>query len=269
MSHFSVLVFTQDNSNADFDTVDGLLEPFSEENTIEYDGEQEVKEYFENKKAELEKAIAMPLISFDEFVAIRAEMGKGNDTEEEKADNVRVYAEIKAKKAQRKDWLESNRKDFADFDAYRKRMYNDNIEKHDGRIVLNCNPNAKWDWYSEDGRWGSILPLKSGEMSAGCLVSKVDWDKFKANCVNEAENRFSQIFDWAYFFIEEPLHKAEWIATHSHGTFAILSRDGWKARAECGWFGMSHSERPFDYWAEIERLKSIPNSWVTVVDCHL
>lgn len=174
MSHFSVLVFTQDNSNADFDTVHGLLEPFSEENTIEYDGEQEVKEYFENKKAELEKAIAMPLISFDEFVAIRAEMGKGNDTEEEKADNVRVYAEIKAKKAQRKDWLESKRKDFADFDAYRKRMYNDNIEKHDGRIVLNCNPNAKWDWYSEDGRWGSILPLKSGEMSVSCLVSKVD-----------------------------------------------------------------------------------------------
>lgn len=269
MSHFSVLVFTQDNGNDDFDTVADLLAPFDENKTVECDGEQKVKEKFDKQKAELEKSLATPLLSFEEFVALRAEMGKGNDTDEEKADSERMYAEVKAKKAWRKDWLESHQKDFEDFDEYRTKMYGDNIEEHDGKIVFDSNPNAKWDWYAEGGRCGSILPLKNGGMSKGCLVNEVDWDKFKADSVDEAEKHFSQIFDLEYFFIEEPLHKAEWVSKHSHGTFAILSRDGWKSRAECGWFGMEYDERPFDYWAEIERLKNIPNSRVTVVDCHI
>lgn len=269
MSHFSVLVFTQNNSDDDFDSVDDLLWPFSEENTVEYDGEQEVKERFEKKRAELEQKIATPLISYETFLELRAEMGKGNETDEEKADNERVYAEVKAEYEERKEWCEGCLKEYADFEAYRQKQYDDNIEKNNGRIVLNCNPNAKWDWCSIGGRWTGLLPLKTGGTSNTCLASEVDWDKFKSDCDSEHEKEFGEGCDWAERFLEEPLHKADWVARYSQGSFAILSRDGWKARARCGWFGTSYDECPlFDYWAEIKRLVSIPNIRVTVVDCH-
>ena len=39
------------------------------------------------------------------------------------------------------------------------------------------NPQAKWDWYSEGGRWGGFLINKEGNNTDCDLLTEIDWDK--------------------------------------------------------------------------------------------
>ena len=40
------------------------------------------------------------------------------------------------------------------------------------------NPNAKWDWYEEGGRWNGFFRTKDGKNVNSALVSEIDFSRF-------------------------------------------------------------------------------------------
>lgn len=49
--------------------------------------------------------------------------------------------------------------------------------KVNGRYGYMSNPNAKYDWYSEGGRWGGFLINKEGNKTDEDYITEIDWEK--------------------------------------------------------------------------------------------
>lgn len=54
------------------------------------------------------------------------------------------------------------------------------------RVIDRTNPNKKWDWYVEGGRWSKWLIGKSGGHITGGCLGDVDWTAMKADTEKEA-----------------------------------------------------------------------------------
>lgn len=60
----------------------------------------------------------------------------------------------------------------------------------DENLLSTYNPESKWDWYSEGGRWGAWLILKEKDENGVPLTaifatkSEVDWDRMFPNRVH-------------------------------------------------------------------------------------
>ena len=84
--------------------------------------------------------------------------------------------------------------------------------KVNGRYGYMSNPNAKWDWYSEGGRWNGYLTNKEGNKTNVDLLTEVDWDKTDI-------------------------------------PFCFVSAEGeWIERGEMGWFAMVANEKKGEDW---------------------
>ena len=99
------------------------------------------------------------------------------------------------------------------------------------------NPDSKWNWYEEGGRWEGSLVLKTKNLSKQnqARLKDIDWKR-----------------------TEPP--------------FAMLIEGEWIERGEMGWFGMARNEKSASQWGKEfkKRIKDIdPNTLVTVVDCHI
>ena len=46
-----------------------------------------------------------------------------------------------------------------------------------GRYGYMSNPNAKYDWYSEGGKWDGFLCLKTGSTANVVMLTEVDWER--------------------------------------------------------------------------------------------
>ena len=86
--------------------------------------------------------------------------------------------------------------------------------KVNGRYGYMSNPNAKWDWYQEGGRWSGYLTNKEGGKTDVELLTEVDWDKT----------------DTPFCFVND---NGEWIE-----------------RGQMGWFAMVADEKPKADWDE-------------------
>lgn len=85
------------------------------------------------------------------------------------------------------------------FDEWEGTTFNE-----DGDIGYYHNPNKKWDWYKEGGRWPGKLLTKDGNKVNSCLVKDIS-----ENCLRN-------------------LH-----------TWSILDKDGnWNEKGKMGWWGM-------------------------------
>ena len=83
-----------------------------------------------------------------------------------------------------------------------------------GKYGYMSNPNAKYDWYSEGGRWSGYLTNKEGNTTNCELLTEVDWDKT----------------DTPFCFVNA---NGEWIE-----------------RGQMGWFAMVANEKKKDVWNE-------------------
>ena len=105
-----------------------------------------------------------------------------------------------------------------------KHWYGYRIVKDDDgneRYGYNHNPNAKWDWYSEGGRWNGYLPTKEGTRTDADLVSEIDWDKF--------------------------------IAEHNAPFCFVDTECEWHEKAEMGWWAQTWNEKePADWDKEFK-----------------
>lgn len=113
-------------------------------------------------------------------------------------------------------------------------------------LMSTYNPDSKWDWYCEGGRWREWLLLKEkgedGEPLNSTFATKeeVDWDAMLVN------NRIP---------------------------FCFITDDGeWHESAEIGWWAMTSNEKNKNEWEKefLDYLKFVDEETpVTVIDFHI
>ena len=127
--------------------------------------------------------------------------------DETKRDGVRFVQEYEAK------WeYEPNKEKYPTIDKLAKDYFG--YRKVNGKYGYMSNPNAKYDWYSEGGRWSGYLTNKEGKTTNCELLTEVDWDKT----------------DTPFCFVND---NGEWIE-----------------RGQMGWFAMVANEKKKETWGE-------------------
>lgn len=125
--------------------------------------------------------------------------------------------------------------------------YHKNVE---GKWGANYNPNAKWDWYVEGGRWKGF-------------IKTADDGDYEGQRLDHAP--FTEI-DWDYMLKDENV------------PFNIVTAGGeWKERGDMGWWGIVANEKPDDAWHNEVRnyVNTIRNEgyadrvWVEAIDFHI
>ena len=234
MSHFNVAVFSYHPED-----VEELLAP--------YDEQTEDEEYLEFEKA------------YESIEGIRAE-------------------------------YELSKQDGEGFDAFVYRWYGYIYNKELDAYGFYNNPNTKWDWWEIGGRWHNELRLKQGERCDQAQVRDVDfsqnaaaaaaaqrfWEVFvEGQPLTEDENPedFKSIFSKEYY-IDQYGAKETYVKMKSgFSCWAFLTPDGeWRENGRMGWFGIGDDtkESRARFSLELERmLKSSPDLWITIVDCHI
>ena len=154
--------------------------------------------------------------------------------DETKRDGVRFV-----QKVERKWEYEPSKEKYPTLDAYAKDYHG--YCKVNGRYGYMSNPNAKYDWYSEGGRWSGYLTNKEDKTTDIELLTEVDWDKT----------------DIPFCFVNA---EGEWIE-----------------RGEMGWFAMVADEKPKADWdaefkAYVQSLLAEPDAneiVVYAIDYHI
>lgn len=276
MSHYSVLVFTDEDTS-----VEELLAPYDEnirvapyilytkEQLIEKE-KKEIKEYKNTRYAEFLKD------------------PEGYKERNKHNPNHLNYIENEF----RKKLYWTNARIYKEAISY----YDPKDITEDGSVLSTYNPNSKWDWYVEGGRWAGHLRLKEadeyGSMTTdSAYAEEIDFSPNKeeydsalrfwelivegAEPQTEDEKNVFSFYNKNYY-LERYSSKEEY-ATRcaAFTTWAVLTPDGiWHEPGQMGWFGChnasSEEERDFfdNYYKFID--KAIENNWlVTVVDCHI
>lgn len=158
--------------------------------------------------------------------------------DEEYLEFEKAYESIEGIRAE----YELSKQDGEGFDAFVYRWYGYIYNKELDAYGFYSNPNAKWDWWEIGGRWHNELRLKQGERCDQAQVRDVDFSRDA-----EADTAFT--------------------------CWAFLTPDGeWHEQGQMGWFGVGDDtkESRARFTLELESmLKSSPDLWITIVDCHI
>lgn len=137
--------------------------------------------------------------------------------DETKRDGVRFV-----QKVERRWEYEPSKEKYPTLDAFAKDYHG--YRKEAGRYGYRSNPNAKYDWYSEGGRWSGYLYNKEGRTTDIELLTEVDWDKM--------------------FSKDNP-------DGYNHIPFCFVNAEGeWCEKGEMGWWAMVSNEKPQAEWDE-------------------
>ena len=177
---------------------------------------------------------------------------------------------------------------YSTFDQYMKDYYG--YMQQDGAWGYMENPNAKWDWYQDGGRWSGFFRCKDGTPTNGDLVSEIEFgpdpEKYKKALrfwevvVEEQPQRpdedgenFFTIWKKEYYL--EQYGDKDTYAKHAAASvpFAFITADGeWIEEGSMGWFGCSDStldSRAAFTKAYEQYVAEHPDLIVTAVDCHI
>lgn len=259
MSHFVVMV-----TNTNEELVEAQLAPFSEE-VEEGDYFAEKEYYLRNDKKEISEWL-------DNEIKVSKDYLKNPDVP-----------------ADTKKWWQKNLKDLERIKALKtSKGQLKAIQKLEGGILdkeglysLN-NPNAKWDWWVEGGRWNNWLIKKNGEKCNRCRIKDIDFDAI----------RIKEMVDNAKYWIEETerakvekrkplfwgwkkkptLEQYVESVNCSVAPYAILHEGKWIEKGEMGWWGIDDPHYTEEEWGLKfqEFIKGLdPETEVTIVDCHI
>lgn len=164
------------------------------------------------------------------------------------------------------------------------------IKDREGNLYSTANPDAKWDWWVEGGRWENYLRLKNGKCVTSAPIKDIDFGLDKE--AYDVALRF-----WDIIVEEKPLKpfekmpfslwKPEWYLDYygsreeyaervaRFSTYAVVTPDGiWFEKGKM--LGLSVSSVPEKNTKDwdlnfIERfiLPEDENTIITIVDCHI
>lgn len=300
MSHFVVLV-----TRTDEEPLEEQLEPFFEQGDEddyfmekEYYLKKDEKEVQEWLKAEISKAENREKDALKEF---KEELPDITEEELEKAvkklSKESVFSELgqsleKVKLggiARRIVWAKSEQKELQKIQQLKNldrkmkaiKKYNGGGLDSEGLYWLN-NPEAKWDWWVEGGRWDKWLVKKDGTRCNRCLVKEVDFDgmrkaeiedhsKYYDNEIAKAKEEERKPCFWGF---EDTPTKEEWMAKFKPWIcpYAVLHEGEWMEKGEMGWWGIDDPHCTDEEWDEkfqkfIKELD--PETEIAIVDCHI
>ena len=158
----------------------------------------------------------------------------------------------------------------------------------EGNIYSTYNPQSKWDWWSEGGRWSGMLMCHGTEVDSGRvgdLKFAIDQEYYEA-CLRFWDvaidhKRANPGEEYNLFYKEEYYRDyygdRETYARHmaQFSTFAVVTPDGaWHEKGRMGWFGCS-SETPDEAkdWEEHYKERFLdtadPDWQLDIIDCHI
>jgi len=133
-------------------------------------------------------------------------------------------------------------------------------------VYSTYNPNSKWDWYSNGGRWAKSIKTKSGEFVDECLLGEIDFEPFPDEAYEDSK-------DWLGNPCKKLKEGYEWHYDNKDNfPFCIVIDGEWYEKGEMGWWGITHNEKENDDWhgevsALLEKLPA--DSQVYNVDFHI
>jgi hypothetical protein len=166
-------------------------------------------------------------------------------------------------------------------------------------LIDRTNPDAKWDWWTDGGRYGGRLLVKSEETAdypsawncsgrkaiAGyawvdsAKFSDIQWDVMAQQAVEDRKKYWDEADGKEDFIksiqygIEKGMTRDEYINKGlSFGTFAVIMPDGnWYERGKMGWWAcVSNEEEAWDEKYKERFLDNASPDWtLTIVDCHI
>ena len=276
MSHYSVLVLTDENT-----CVEELLAPFDESIKVAPYVKYTKEELIEKEKKEIK-----------EYKNGRyAEFLKDPDGYKERHKHNPGHLNYIEYEFRKKLYWTNAR-------IYKEaiRYYDPEDITEDGSVLSTYNPNSKWDWYVEGGRFSGLLKLKTpDEYDSVCADSayaeEVDFTPDKEaydsairfwelvveglEAKTDEEKAVFSLYNKKYY-LERYRSKEEYANRQAaFTTWAVVTPDGvWHEPGEMGWFGCHNAsveaEKDFydNYYKFIE--KAIKNNWyMTIVDCHI
>ena len=205
-------------------------------------------------------------------------------------ENLKVEPYVDFTREEAIQFARDNYKDckYATDDKCWKRMANGRDTDDDGNILTTYNPDSKWDWYQEGGRFSGLLKVDGEEMDearVGDIDFSMDmevyndalrfWDVIVEHQPQEPGENFWAIFNEEYY--RNMYHDRETYARYmaQWSVRAVVTPDGkWHEVGQMGWWGMS-SESPDETKDWEENFKSRfsdtadPDWILTIVDCHI
>lgn len=284
MSHYTVAVFTKPDGKS----VEELLEPFDENMEVApyvSDTKQDIinnareharnvranmKSYAEDPDAYLKKYNVYWLTS--EFVIPR--------------DLSPYYKEILAVE---------NMTDEEIYQKYREDHEDESFSEDGGRLST-YNPNSKWDWWCEGGRWSGLLKVKDKNgvlvYDDSAQIKNIDfspdteeaarherwWDVvIDGSPLKEYEDKFQFMLwgDTKESIIETYGTKEKYVTEMcKFRTYALLTPEGeWFEPGKMGWWAMTtetpESRKDYNKFFDDFLAKADPEWTLTVVDCHI
>lgn len=157
------------------------------------------------------------------------------------------------------------------FEDYMREYLNEDRDAETGRYGYWENPNAKWDWYEEGGRF---MQFCREALGGSCVrVGEIKFDPEKER--RKAEEEWEEQKDSPLWQLMcRGLSKEQYIESAGYLSFrACVTPDGeWHEVGEMGWWGMSSetADELLEWEAHFaERFLGDPNLTLTVVDCHI
>ena len=305
MSHFGVMAIRNENSNS------------LEDDMYEYSQDKEVDPYVEKTYDELVeegKSCIASMKAYDKVTDILAGMSK----EDWKEKHTRSYTSEEVKESEytfyktEADVIADESKGLwedANYHYYAIKNYGDYEGRidEDGNLLCTYNPDVKWDWWKEGGRWSDELILKPAarrryggrERVNTAMVKDIDWGAMNTLTPEQMKRAIDV---WDYYVLEKPFpgtdeEKEELI----NGIFpsresmlkkykninnyirqisrwnihAVLDAEGrWFEPAAMGSFGVSSEEdEESANWALNFYDRFIKNlddeDEITIIDCHI
>lgn len=270
MSHYSVAVITKPYK----ETVEELLEPYDE--SISY------PPYIEYTKEEAIEKVRKELEEYKN--SVYAEYLNDPIKYKQNHNHKEHIAYLEKEFPKRLLWTDE------ECYQYIRKHYDDDKIDQNGNLMSTYNPNSKWDWYEEGGRWNNFIKLKSGGYANTAKIGDIDFS-LDTKVYDEALRFWEVIID------EEPLkagekkpfclYKKEYYTERYSDkydyarscaewrTYAVLTPDGiWHEPGAMGWFGCSSASAEDDTKWEREFKETFidtadPEWSITIIDCHI
>lgn len=202
--------------------------------------------------------------------------------------NEEYYRFIDTEEENRKSYEkepEDIKKKYPTFEEYEDKYLANKIDPATGKYGYKTNPNAKWDYWSEE----KYLVLKNGSKVSRARLKDINisrdeglyhealrfWELVvEGKPLVDGEERPFNMFKPEYY-LERYGTKEKYAEEYSaFGLWGYVAPDGeWHEPGQVGWWGLDNSTRSSadNYDEEFQKFLATadPNLWVISMDCHI